>query len=117
MPFEIFRKEDDPRFYFRLVDERGKVLLNSQAYKSKYGCRKGIASVRRNGGNEGQYVKKILKEKYLTIYIKAPNNEIIGQIDNIPLNYVKKIYSKLLKLTQSHEVQDLTKKAGHTTRI
>ncbi|MEM9920280.1 MAG: YegP family protein [Bacteroidota bacterium] len=67
MHFEIYRKKNDPHFYFRLCDEKGKVLLYSQPYKSKYGCKKGIASVRRNGGDISKYRKRVAEKKWIFI--------------------------------------------------
>lgn len=45
--FEIFRGKND-QFYFRLKAPNGKIIAQSEGYKSKDGCVLGITSVKGN---------------------------------------------------------------------
>ena len=46
--FEIF-KDKAGKFRFRLKASNGEIILSSQGYAFRSGCRNGIASVRKNG--------------------------------------------------------------------
>ncbi len=45
--FEIF-KDKNGKFRFRLKAPNGEIIATSEAYETKQGCEKGIASVKEN---------------------------------------------------------------------
>ena len=78
MKFEIFQSEKNKKFYFRLKAKNGQVILQSQGYADKSGCKKGIASVQKNAPKDGQYERKESSNGKFYFNLCAKNNEIIG---------------------------------------
>ena len=48
--FEIKKRKDD-QFMFNLKAANGEIIATSEAYKTKQGCKNGIASVKTNAPN------------------------------------------------------------------
>ena len=84
MNFELFRSERDGQFYFRLCDKAGTICLKSEGYRRKQSCRKGMESVRRNGGDETKYNIRFSKKKMYYFILKARNGQIIGSGPFLP---------------------------------
>ena len=49
--FEIY-KDKKGEFRFRLCASNGEIILTGEGYKSKDGCKNGIASVKKNAGSD-----------------------------------------------------------------
>jgi uncharacterized protein YegP (UPF0339 family) len=75
--FETFTGKDG-KYYFHLIAGNGQKVLQSQAYTSASGAKNGIASVRANGTNEGQY--RVLEAQDAEWYFNllAANWQTIG---------------------------------------
>jgi uncharacterized protein len=75
--FEI--KKSKAGFSFNLKANNGQVILTSEVYKDKKKALNGIASVKKNAGNDARYeVKKSTKGAPYFVLL-ATNNEIIGK--------------------------------------
>jgi len=48
--FKIKRSKKNGQFYFALKAKNGKVICQSEGYKTRAGCVKGIDSVKKNAG-------------------------------------------------------------------
>ena len=75
--FQIFVGNDD-QFYFRLHAANGEVILASEGYKSKSGCKNGIASVKENAPNDQRYKRKTSASGQPYFNLVARNGETIG---------------------------------------
>lgn len=53
--YEIFKNEQG-KFFFRLKDEKGNVLLLSDGYTQKTNCEKGVGSVKRNARDRDRFI-------------------------------------------------------------
>jgi uncharacterized protein YegP (UPF0339 family) len=75
-----FRKRE---WRFRLKDKTGDIIFKSESYKALQGCKKGIASVRVNGGDFSNYrVLKSVNNRYY-FNLVAANGEIIGTTSDL----------------------------------
>jgi len=63
---------------FNLKAGNGEIILTSQGYKSKQGCKGGITSVKENAPDEDNYDKKTATDGRFYFNLKASNGEIIG---------------------------------------
>ena len=69
----------DEKFYFNLTAANGQVILSSQGYKAKDGCKNGIASVKKNSTNKRHYERKDSKGGQFYFVLKATNSKVIGK--------------------------------------
>ena len=76
--FQVSNGKDD-KFYFNLTAKNGQVILSSQGYKGKDGCRNGIASVKKNSSNKKHYERKDSKGGQHYFVLKAANSKVIGK--------------------------------------
>jgi uncharacterized protein YegP (UPF0339 family) len=76
--FQVSTGKDD-KFYFNLTAANGQVILSSQGYKSKDGCKSGIASVKKNSSNKKYYERKDSKDGTHYFVLKAANSKVIGK--------------------------------------
>ncbi|MFN8314740.1 MAG: YegP family protein [Cyclobacteriaceae bacterium] len=51
-------KRTNGEFQFNLVANNGEIILTSEGYSSRAGCDNGIASVRQNAPQDGNYLLK-----------------------------------------------------------
>ncbi|BDS06933.1 hypothetical protein NT6N_19730 [Oceaniferula spumae] len=77
--FEIYQSEKTQKFHFRLKAKNGEIILTGQAYKDKSGCENGVASVKKNGGDESKFEIKDSTDGKQYFVLKASNGQIIGQ--------------------------------------
>jgi uncharacterized protein YegP (UPF0339 family) len=75
--FEIY-KDKAGEFRFRLKASNGEIILASEGYKGKSGCKNGIESVKKNATNESSFEKTETKTGKARFNLKAANNQIIG---------------------------------------
>ncbi len=75
--FEIFTDKAD-EFRFRLKAGNGEIILASEGYTTKASCENGIASVKSNAPEDGQYDRKDSANDKFMFNLKAKNHEIIG---------------------------------------
>lgn len=75
--FQIL-KGADHHFYFRLKAKNGEIILQSEAYTSKAGCKNGIESAKTNAPFDNRYDRKTASNGQYYFVLKATNGEIIG---------------------------------------
>lgn len=76
--YEIYSGKNG-QFYFRLKAANGEVILASEGYVSKAGCENGIASVKKNAGDEAHYDRLTAKDGSPYFNLKAANHQVIGR--------------------------------------
>lgn len=64
---------------FNLKAGNGQVILTSQTYASKDGCKNGIESVRKNSQDDGQFERKTAKDGSPFFTLNATNGQVIGK--------------------------------------
>jgi uncharacterized protein YegP (UPF0339 family) len=69
----------DGQFYFNLTAKNGQVIISSQGYKSKDGCKNGIASVKKNSSNKKNFERNDSKAGQHYFVLKAANSKVIGK--------------------------------------
>jgi uncharacterized protein YegP (UPF0339 family) len=67
------------KFSFNLKASNGQVILSSESYDSRKGAEGGIASVKKNAGNDGRFERKTAKDGSAYFVLKAANGEPIGK--------------------------------------
>ena len=75
--FQIFTGKDD-QYYFRLYAANGEIILASEAYVSKQGCRNGIYSVKDNAPSDERYRRERAADGQFYFVLTAQNGETIG---------------------------------------
>lgn len=75
--FEI-KKAKDGQFYFNLKGESDKVLLTSEMYTTLAACENGIASVKKNAGEQANYDLGQSESGKFHFNLKAANHQVIG---------------------------------------
>ena len=79
--FEI-KKAKNGKFFFNLKAGNGEIILSSQMYADKRGCKNGIESVRKNAVSEGQFESLADKNGNPYFVLKAKNKEVIGKSES-----------------------------------
>ena len=67
------------KVHFNLKAMNGQVILTSEKYETRKACEGGIASVRKNAGNDGRFERKTAKDGSFYFVLKAANGEPIGK--------------------------------------
>lgn len=75
--FDLWRDQDDKKWYFVLRAEDGRVLVESQSYQARTGAVNGLESVRLNGKNLARY-SIVEIDGDVHFIIKAGNGQEIG---------------------------------------
>lgn len=76
--FEI-KAGKNGKFRFNLKASNGQIILSSESYDSRKGAESGIASVKKNAGNDGRFERKTAKDGSFFFVLKAANGEPIGK--------------------------------------
>ncbi len=63
---------------FNLKASNGQVILTSQAYKDRAGCKNGIESVRKHSAKDTFFEKKTSTDGKAYFVLKASNGQVIG---------------------------------------
>lgn len=66
------------KFRFTLTAKNGQVVLTSQGYAAKAGCKDGIASVKTNAADAGNFERKEASNGKLFFNLLAKNKQVIG---------------------------------------
>lgn len=74
----IITKRKNGDYQFNLKAGNGQVILTSQGYSTKSGCKNGIESVKTNSPFDSRYDKRIAVNSQYYFNLKAGNGEIIG---------------------------------------
>ncbi|MDX1941535.1 MAG: YegP family protein [Saprospiraceae bacterium] len=77
MKIEIYQDKAG-KFRFRLKSSNGQIILTSEAYESKAGCKNGAQSVITNAANDDRYERKESSNGKFYFNLRAGNNQVIG---------------------------------------
>lgn len=75
----IIKTGKDGQKYFNLLAGNGESILSSEGYAGLTGCKKGIASVMKNGTNKTRFEKKKSKSGKHFFVLHAVNKRVIGK--------------------------------------
>lgn len=75
--FETY-KDKAGKHRFRLKAGNGEIILTSQGYSAKTGCKNGIESVRKNATNAANFETKDTSSGKFMFNLKASNQQVIG---------------------------------------
>ena len=75
--FEISKRKNG-EFQFNLKAGNGQVILASQGYADKGGCRNGIESVQKNSPDDARYERKMSSNGKWFFNLLAGNGQVIG---------------------------------------
>ncbi|MDR0937852.1 MAG: YegP family protein [Mediterranea sp.] len=75
--FEISKRKDG-QFQFNLKAGNGEIILTSEGYVAKDGCKNGITSVQKNAPLDERYERKVAKNGKPFFNLKASNGQVIG---------------------------------------
>ena len=75
----VIKKGKDGQFYFNLKANNGEVILSSEGYTTKPGCKKGIVSVQKNAVIDTRFEKLVAKNGKPYFNLKARNAQVIGK--------------------------------------
>jgi uncharacterized protein YegP (UPF0339 family) len=67
------------KFSFNLKAQNGQVILSSETYDSRKGAEGGVASVKKNAGNDARFERKTAKDGSAYFVLKGANGEVIGK--------------------------------------
>lgn len=74
----VITNSSDGQFLFNLQAANGEVILTSERYVSRGGVTTGIASVKTNSSNSGQYTRRFSRASEPYFVLTAQNGEVIG---------------------------------------
>lgn len=72
-------KDKKGEFRFNLKAGNGQIILASEGYTAKAGCKNGIKSVQKNGTNDARYELRTAKNGKVYFVLAAANKEEIGR--------------------------------------
>jgi uncharacterized protein len=75
----VIKTGKDGQFYFNLKASNGEIILSSEGYTTKTSCKRGIASVMKNGQDSSKYMKSISKNGKSYFTLIAANKKVIGR--------------------------------------
>lgn len=73
------KKSPSGKYMFNLKAGNNQIILTSELYDSKSAAEKGIASVKKNAGDDKRYERKSSKKGEPYFVLKAANGEVIGK--------------------------------------
>lgn len=74
----VIGKRSNGEFQFNLKAGNGQVILTSQGYADKAGCRNGIDSVKKNSQDDARYERKNSSNGKSFFNLLATNGQVIG---------------------------------------
>lgn len=74
----VISKRSNGDFQFNLKAGNGQVILASQGYADKGGCRNGIESVKKNSPDDARYERKTSSNGKWFFNLLAGNSQVIG---------------------------------------
>jgi hypothetical protein len=78
--FEL--KKSKGQFMWNLKAKNGKVVLTSERYKTRRAAQAGIASVKKNCGQDGCYLRKTTPSGNYRFNLVATNGQVVGASQN-----------------------------------
>ena len=67
------------KYHFNLKAGNGHIILSSEMYESKAAAENGIASVKKNAGDDARYERKESSNGKPYFSLKASNGQVIGK--------------------------------------
>ncbi len=74
----VIGKRGNGDFQFNLKAGNGQIILASQGYADKAGCRNGIDSVKKNSTDDARYERKVSSNHKFFFNLLAGNGQVIG---------------------------------------
>ena len=74
----VIGKRGNGDFQFNLKAGNGQVILSSQGYADKSGCRNGIDSVKKNSTDDTRYERELSTNNKFYFTLLAGNGQVIG---------------------------------------
>ena len=74
----VISKRSNGEFQFNLKAGNGQVILASQGYADKGGCRNGIESVKKNAPDDARYERKTSSNGKWFFNLLAGNGQVVG---------------------------------------
>jgi len=107
--FEIFKSEKNHQFYFRLKASNGRIILQSEGYKTKASCLAAVKSVKKYAT-----VEKAYHIQNLHFNLKSTSNgKIIGSSEKYSSNAaLTNGIASVMKNAPTAIINDLTVKAS-----
>lgn len=78
MKFEVFQSTKDKKFFFRLRNNKGDIVMKSQGYSTKRTCMNGIESVRKNSQVAERFDAKVARNGKNFFNIVARNGQVVA---------------------------------------
>jgi uncharacterized protein YegP (UPF0339 family) len=76
--FEL-KVSSNGKYHFNLKAGNGQIILSSEMYESKAAAENGIASVKKNAGDDARYERKESSNGKPYFNLKASNGQVIGK--------------------------------------
>ena len=76
--FEL-KVSSNGKYHFNLKADNGQIILSSQMFESKAAAENGIASVKKNAGDDARYERKESSNGKPYFNLKASNGQVIGK--------------------------------------
>ena len=76
--FEL-KVSSNGKYHFNLKAGNGQIILSSEMYESKAAAENGIASVKKNAGDDARYERKESSSGKPYFNVKASNGQVIGK--------------------------------------
>ena len=96
-------------FQFNLKAGNGEIILTSEGYESKAGCKNGIESVRKNSPDDARYERIETSTGRWRFNLKATNGQIIGSSESYEAKSgMESGIASVKKNGQSEDVDDQT---------
>lgn len=76
--FEL-KVSSNGKYHFNLKAGNGQIILTSEMYESKAAAENGIASVKKNAGDDARYERKESSNGKPYFNLKASNGQVIGK--------------------------------------
>ena len=108
--FEITQRKNG-EFQFNLKASNGEIILTSEGYTAKEGCKNGIESVKKNSQNDDRFERKLSSNGKFFFNLKATNGQVIGTSEMYESETSReKGIASVKKNAPSAEIVDLTLK-------
>ncbi len=79
MKFEVFQNQKDQKYYFRLRNTKGDILMKGQGYSTKRTCMNGIESVRKNCQVAERFDAQVAKNGKHHFNLVARNGQVVAK--------------------------------------
>ncbi len=75
----VLKTAKNGKFHFSLKASNGQIILSSEMYDTRKSAENGIASVKKNAGDEKRIERKVSNKGENYFNLKAANGEVIGK--------------------------------------